>query len=65
MYGRKIKAGKNSALLKLANFSRQALHAAELSFIHPNKRSEVAFSASLPPDFQELIDTLESNQNET
>ncbi len=65
VYGRKIKAGKNSALLKLANFSRQALHAAELSFIHPNKRSEVAFSASLPPDFQELIDTLESNQNET
>ncbi|MEJ2114988.1 MAG: 23S rRNA pseudouridine(1911/1915/1917) synthase RluD [Gammaproteobacteria bacterium] len=65
VYGRKINMGKNSALLKLENFSRQALHAAELSFIHPDKQSEVTFTAPLPSDFQVLIDTLESTQDET
>ena len=65
VYGRKMNAGKNSTLLKLSNFSRQALHAAELSFIHPKKQSEITFSAPLPQDFQELIEILECNQNES
>ncbi|NNC68887.1 MAG: 23S rRNA pseudouridine(1911/1915/1917) synthase RluD [Gammaproteobacteria bacterium] len=65
VYGRKMNAGKNSTLLKLSNFSRQALHAAELSFIHPKKQSEITFSAPLPEDFQELIEILECNQNES
>lgn len=65
VYGRKMNAGENSTLLKLSNFSRQALHAAELSFIHPKKQSEITFSAPLPEDFQELIEILECNQNES
>ncbi len=65
VYGRKMNAGKNSVLQLLTNFPRQALHAAELSFIHPKKQSEVTFSAPLPADFQELVDTLESNLNES
>jgi len=65
VYGRKMNAGKNSRLLKLSSFSRQALHAAELSFIHPKKQSEITFSAPLPEDFQELVDILECNQNES
>lgn len=65
VYGRKINAGKNSTLQLLTNFPRQALHAAELSFLHPIKKSEVTFSAPLPADFQELIDILESNLDES
>lgn len=65
VYGRKMNAGENSTLLKLSNFSRQALHAAELSFTHPKKQSEITFSAPLPEDFQELIEILECNQNES
>ena len=65
VYGRKMNAGKNSTLRLLSNFPRQALHAAELSFEHPKKQSEVTFSAPLPADFQELIDILESNLNES
>ncbi len=64
VYGRKMNAGKNSTLQLLSNFPRQALHAAELSFVHPKKLSEVTFSAPLPADFQELIDILEINLDE-
>jgi 23S rRNA pseudouridine1911/1915/1917 synthase len=65
VYGRKMNAGKNSTLQLLSNFPRQALHAAELSFVHPKKLSEVTFSALLPADFQELIDILEINLDES
>jgi 23S rRNA pseudouridine1911/1915/1917 synthase len=65
VYGRKMNPGKNEALIMLANFPRQALHAAELSFVHPKTQSEVSFSAPLPTDFQELIEILETNQNES
>ncbi len=65
VYGRKMNAGKNSTLQLLSNFPRQALHAAELSFVHPKKLSEVTFSAPLPADFQELIDILEINLDES
>jgi len=65
VYGRKMNAGKNSTLQLLSNFPRQALHAAELSFVHPKKQSEATFSAPLPADFQELIDILECNLDES
>lgn len=64
IYGRKMNPGKNAVLSALSNFPRQALHAAELSFVHPEKLTDVSFSAHLPSDFQELIKILESNQNE-
>ena len=64
VYGRKMNAGKNSTLQLLVNFPRQALHAAELSFLHPKKQLEVTYTAPLPVDFQELIDVLESNLDE-
>jgi 23S rRNA pseudouridine1911/1915/1917 synthase len=38
---------------------RQALHAAELGFEHPITHEEMAFEAPLPPDLQELEDSLE------
>ena len=45
-------------VLKSLNFQRQALHAAELGFIHPLTQETVKFDAPLPPDMRELIDEL-------
>jgi 23S rRNA pseudouridine1911/1915/1917 synthase len=46
------------ALLNRLGFARQALHAAELGFVHPISGQFVSFSADLPNDMQELIDEL-------
>jgi 23S rRNA pseudouridine1911/1915/1917 synthase len=43
-------------LLKTLNFSRQALHAAELGFIHPATGDKLHFRSDTPPDMKELID---------
>ena len=43
-------------VLRDLGFSRQALHAAELGFIHPVNGEYVEFSIDLPRDMQELID---------
>jgi 23S rRNA pseudouridine1911/1915/1917 synthase len=43
-------------LLKEVGFARQALHAAELGFLHPVTGEGVHFTADLPADMQELID---------
>ncbi|MEM6858088.1 MAG: RluA family pseudouridine synthase [Pseudomonadota bacterium] len=45
-------------LLSRLGFARQALHAAELGFVHPISKQFVSFSCSLPNDMQELIDEL-------
>ncbi len=45
-------------LLNRLGFARQALHAAELGFLHPIRGQFVSFSAPLPGDMQELIDEL-------
>jgi len=41
-------------LLKELGFQRQALHAAELGFIHPVTKHRLSFSSPMPPDMQEL-----------
>src|SRR6185503_11103517 len=52
VYGR---AGKTHAkLLKELGFHRQALHAAELEFMHPVTICRLSFSSPMPPDMQEL-----------
>ncbi len=53
-YGR-VKTGLGGVLKRL-KFHRQALHAADLGFIHPETGEKVAFSAKIPDDMQELID---------
>ncbi|MGB3469969.1 MAG: RluA family pseudouridine synthase [Erythrobacter sp.] len=45
-------------LLSRLGFVRQALHAAELGFLHPISGISVSFKARLPDDMQELIDEL-------
>jgi 23S rRNA pseudouridine1911/1915/1917 synthase len=52
VYGRTGKA--HGKLLKDLNFHRQALHAAELGFIHPVTKIRLSFASPMPPDMQEL-----------
>ena len=56
VYGR---SGKNSReLLKRLNFHRQALHAAELGFVHPVIKNRLSFACGMPADMQELFTAL-------
>jgi len=45
-------------VLEELGFARQALHAAELGFVHPLTGETIHFRSDLPPDMQELIDQL-------
>jgi 23S rRNA pseudouridine1911/1915/1917 synthase len=56
VYGRSGKS--NRELLKTLNFQRQALHAAELGFIHPVTKHRLSFSSGMPADMQELFTAL-------
>ncbi|MDC8754358.1 RluA family pseudouridine synthase [Erythrobacter sp. sf7] len=56
VYGRTPKPLR--PLVERLGFARQALHAAELGFIHPASGESLRFRADLPPDMAELIDQL-------
>jgi 23S rRNA pseudouridine1911/1915/1917 synthase len=45
-------------LLKKLGFERQALHAAELGFIHPVTRAPLSFKSDVPSDMQQLLSAL-------
>lgn len=45
-------------VLKRLNFHRQALHAAELGFVHPVSKEKLSFKSALPSDIQELFGAL-------
>ncbi len=45
-------------LLTELNFHRQALHAAELGFIHPITKVHLSFVSPMPPDMAELLTRL-------
>ena len=47
---------ENKAFLE---FPRQALHAKEISFIHPRTDERMSFEASYPIDLKGLLDKLE------
>ena len=56
VYGR---AGKtHRKLLDDMHFNRQALHAAELGFIHPVTKHRLSFASAMPTDMQELFNAL-------
>ena len=51
--------GKTHAkLLRELQFHRQALHAAELGFVHPVTKHKLSFASAMPPDMQELFNAL-------
>ncbi len=56
VYGRARKP--LSEILKDRNFTRQALHAAHLGFIHPVTGNSIALDSEIPADMRELIDEL-------
>lgn len=56
LYGRPRKAHR--ALLASLGFARQALHAAELGFIHPASDKELHFARPMPGDLRELCAAL-------
>ena len=43
---------------KLAGFNRQALHAAQLSFVHPTTGTLLEFNSPLPEDFAMIVQAL-------
>ncbi len=45
-------------LLVELGFQRQALHAAELGFVHPVTKHRLSFESGMPPDMQELFSAL-------
>ncbi|HKC01894.1 MAG TPA: RluA family pseudouridine synthase [Sphingomicrobium sp.] len=52
-------AGKtHRKLLHDMDFHRQALHAAELGFIHPVTKHRLSFASAMPADMQELFNAL-------
>lgn len=56
LYGRTPKGLR--PVLERLGFARQALHAAELGFIHPVTGESLQFGSPLPGDMRELIDQL-------
>jgi 23S rRNA pseudouridine1911/1915/1917 synthase len=50
--------GKHAKLLKELQFHRQALHAAELGFVHPVSKHRLSFASPMPADMQELFNGL-------
>ena len=66
--GRSYRTSKHPAEVAVADylstFKRQALHAAELGFVHPVSGGDIGFESELPPDLaalSELLDTLPSD----
>ncbi|MDD5344421.1 MAG: RluA family pseudouridine synthase [Smithella sp.] len=61
----KINTVKDSLLkAKIKEFNRQALHAAQLSFIHPQKGERVVFTADMPQDMTDLCAQLRLSVNQ-
>src|SRR5687767_8849583 len=56
VYGRNRNAHRE--LLKRLGFARQALHAAELGFLHPVSKENLSFKSAVPSDMQELLSAL-------
>ena len=56
VYGRTRTAHRE--LLKKLGFARQALHAAELGFVHPVTKANLSFKSDAPSDMQELLSGL-------
>ncbi|MFT4076253.1 MAG: RluA family pseudouridine synthase [Asticcacaulis sp.] len=58
VYGSGAPAREVQEILKELNFTRQALHAGLLGFVHPITGEKLKFKAPLPEDMQALTDAL-------
>jgi 23S rRNA pseudouridine1911/1915/1917 synthase len=50
-------------LEKLVGFKRQALHAKSITFTHPKSNKPLTFTAPLPDDFQQLLNSLDNEDD--
>ncbi len=55
VYGKRRSFAASSGNEIALNFARQALHASELGFIHPQTGSEISFTTDLPADMRNLL----------
>jgi 23S rRNA pseudouridine1911/1915/1917 synthase len=61
VYGRRLvvpKGADDETIAALRAFKRQALHARELGFVHPDSGKSVSFKAPLPDDMRGLLEVL-------
>ena len=58
VYGKRTRAMGDTVAGALAGFSRQALHACHLEIAHPEDARRCEWSAPVPQDFHQLLDTL-------
>ena len=49
---------QNSGTSLLKSMGRQALHAKQLSFIHPKSKKRLTFDSDIPEDMQNLIQNI-------
>ncbi len=57
-----IRAGYDSGIAEaLIGFNRQALHASEMTFIHPATGKEMQFTSPLPQDISNILKLLQKN----
>ena len=61
LVGDRVYGKPKSSDARLDAFPRQALHAWQLSLIHPESGQEIAWQAALPEDFQTLLTELQSD----
>ena len=64
-YGGRLRIPKGASeelATELRGFRRQALHAQELSFAHPDSGDRMTFSSPLPDDLERLIVILTADQ---
>ena len=59
LYGKPQYHRKKGLPVEVQEFSRQALHAYQLSFVHPTTRELCTFSCPYPADMQAMIDALD------
>jgi len=66
-YGGRLQQPRDASLElqnALHSFTRQALHARQLSLIHPKLCQEMTWQADLPEDFADLLSTLDKDQEQ-
>jgi 23S rRNA pseudouridine1911/1915/1917 synthase len=61
LVGDKVYGKPKSSDPRLDAFSRQALHAWQLSLIHPQTKQEISWQSELPADFESLLFELQSD----
>ena len=61
LVGDRVYGKPKSSDARLDAFPRQALHAWQLSLIHPESGEEISWQAALPEDFQSLLTELQSD----